>query len=123
MKTGWKVLLGVLSFEPIVFLAVFIFWLVPSFMGTASSGKGQSSFEQRFELLLPLAIASSILVLVLLVVYTVLLARRPDLQVVEKIGIPLGLIATNGIFLPLVWWLYIWRESNLSRASRIARVD
>lgn len=117
MGTFGKALLGVISFEPIIFFTLFFVWLLPSFRMRTKNGV-PSLFEERFELLLPLAIGSSILLIVLLLTYVVLLARRPDLSVAEKVGVPLGIFFTNGIILPLVWWLYVWRESNLADLPR-----
>jgi hypothetical protein len=122
LKTLGKLLLGILSFEPLVFFGLFFFWLLPSFMVQPDDGQ-ESLFSDRFDVLIPLAIASSVLILALLLVYAVLLARRPDVHIAEKVGVPLGIFFTNGIVLPLVWWLYVWRESNLTAISRPTRPE
>ena len=56
--------------------------------------------------------------MLLLLLYAVLLYRRADLDPGEKVGIPVAILFTNGIVLPFVWWLYIWRGSNLQGLSR-----
>ncbi len=120
MRTFGKALLGVISFEPIVFFALFFLWLLPSFW-VRTANKVPSLFEQRFDDLLPLAIVSSFVVILLLLTYAVLLARRPDVAIAEKVGVLLGIVFSNGIILPLVWWVYVWRESNLSDLPRKRR--
>jgi len=110
MKTILKLLLGVISIEPIAFFLLFFVWLLPAFGRHAN---GHSLFRERFHTIVPFAIASSVMIIALLLIYTIVLARRPDLTTVEKIGVPLAIVMTNGILLPLIWWLYIWRESNL----------
>lgn len=121
LKLFGKIVLGVLSLEPLIFFAAFFLWLLPSFVAPRAAPNEPSLFQQRFGTLIPLAIASSVLIVLLLLVYVVLLARRGDLQVAEKIGVPLGILFSNGIILPLVWWLYIWRESGLTRISQRKR--
>jgi hypothetical protein len=112
MKLLGKILLGILSFVPVVFFAAFFFWLIPSFF--RRSAAGPSLFSTRLELLLPAAIATSVILLMLLVIYAVVLWRRPGLAVAEKVGVPVAILFSNGIILPLVWWLYVWREADLA---------
>jgi protein-S-isoprenylcysteine O-methyltransferase Ste14 len=119
VRTIWKVLLGVFSCLPIAFFVVFFFWLIPAFFDDRVDGQ-ISEFERRFNMLLPVAMATSVVLILLLIVYGLLLARRTDLQIGEKIGVPVVILFTNGILLPLVWWFYIWRESNLNALSRRA---
>lgn len=117
MRTTWKVLLGVVSLAPVLFFALFFFWLIPAFFAPVMEG-APSLFSQRFESLRPLALDVSAVLILLLLLYVTLLARRPDVHLGEKIGIPLVILFTNGIVLPVVWWLYIWRKSNLNELSR-----
>jgi hypothetical protein len=117
MNKTWKVLLGLVSLLPLAFFAIYFAWLIPSFFYSSSTG-GETEFSRRFDVLLPAAIAASVALIVLLLIYAVLLARRPDLQIGEKIGVPILILFSNGILLPLVWWLYIWRGSNLDALSR-----
>ena len=118
MKIIGKLLLGLLSVVPLVFFGFFFFWLLPSFFSPSALPNGRSEYTTRFDMVIPFAIGTSVLLIVLLIVYSILLARRPDVQIGEKIGVPLGIFISNGILLPLVWWLYVWRESNLASISR-----
>ena len=110
-------MLGAVSLVPLVFFGFFFFWLVPAFFAPRVEG-APSLFSQRFDQLLPVAMVTSGTLMLLLVVYATLLYRRSDVQIGEKIGVPLGILITNGIILPFVWWLYIWRESNIDRLTR-----
>jgi hypothetical protein len=101
-----KLLLGILSLSPILFFCVFFLWLLPSFFRTAP---GAPSFRDRFELIVPFAIATAASVVLQTILYGVVLARRTNLAVIEKVGIPAVILVTNGIVLPFVWWLYIWK--------------
>jgi glucose-6-phosphate-specific signal transduction histidine kinase len=116
LRTTWKLLIGALSFIPLLFFAVFFFWLIPAFFAPRVEG-APSLFSQRFDSLLPVAISTSAILIALLVLYAALLYHRPGVHVGEKIAIPLGILLTNGIILPFVWWLYIWRESNMQKLS------
>lgn len=91
--------------------------LIPSFFAPRENG-AVSEFARRFDMLMPAAIATSLLLVILVAVYTWILARRPDLQTGEKIGIPAVLLVTNGILLPVVWWFYIWRDASIAGLSR-----
>ena len=117
MKTTWKILLGVVSLVPIVFFAFFFFWLIPAFFAPRAEGS-PSLYSQRFDSLVPAAIATSVMVMLLLLLYALLLYRRADLDFGEKVGVPFAIFFTNGLVLPVVWWLYIWRESDLQALSR-----
>ncbi len=117
MKVFGKLVLGALSLVPAAFFALFFAWLLPSFF-RRSPHQEPSLFAMRFDLIAPIAIGTSALLIILMLFYTVLLARRPDVQVAEKVGVPLGIFFTNGIVLPLVWWLYVWRGSNLAALGR-----
>lgn len=117
MKIFGKLVLGVFSFIPIVFFGLFFASILASVI-RQTPDIGESLFGISFERIIPLAMVTAIVLLLLMLFYTVILARRPDLEVVEKVGVPLGIFFTNGIVLPLVWWLYIWRESNLAAAGR-----
>jgi len=112
-----KVILGILSIEPIIFFALFFGWLLPSFMAPRH-GTEPSLFHERLEALMPLAKTSLLFIIVLIVVYAIALSRRADLQVGEKVGVPVVILFSNGLALPFVWWLYVWRESNLGNISR-----
>jgi hypothetical protein len=113
MTRTLDLLLGVLSVEPLAFFAVFFFWLLPSF-GRSTESASVSIFRERFHMLVPFAIVSAVLLLILMLVYIIVLARRPDLSVGEKIGVPIGIFVTNGIVLPLIWWFYVWRRLSLN---------
>lgn len=83
MTLGSKVMLGLLSLSPIIFIGVVLFWRLPSF-SMGSDPVHLIMFRSRFSRLVPFAIAASVVVLVLVFVYAVILARRPDLPVIEK---------------------------------------
>ncbi|HET7434439.1 MAG TPA: hypothetical protein VFN10_06960 [Thermoanaerobaculia bacterium] len=116
MKRLLKIALGMLSLEPLVFFAVFFFWLIPSFWGLTPTAA--MTYRERFDALVPFAVASTVVLLVLALTYTALIATRSDVTVVEKVGVPITIIISNGILLPLVWWLYIWRNGSLRSTSR-----
>lgn len=120
MKALSKLVLGIFSLVPVVFFVAFFGLLLPSFFRAHASGQ-RSIFATRFDALVPFAVSTSILLLVLLLVYTVLLVRRSDLHIAEKIGVPLGILFTNGIVLPAIWWLYVWRESSVRGLFKSAR--
>jgi hypothetical protein len=113
----WKVLLGLVSLLPIAFFVIYFGWLIPAFFFRSGAGE-ESEFSRRFDVLVPLAMATGGILIVLLLVYTLLVARRADLQIGEKVGVPVIILFSNGMLLPLIWWLYVWRESNLNALSR-----
>ena len=104
-----KLILGVLSLVPFVFFALFFGWLVPAFFAPTPEGE-ETLFGQRFDQLVPLAMMTSALLVVVAIVYAVMLARRPSISLPEKVGVPVAIVFTNGIILPLVFWMYVWRR-------------
>lgn len=104
-----KVVLGLVSSIPFVFFILFFFWLIPAFFVHQPEGQEESLFSQRFDALVPLAIATSVVLIALTAVYAIILARRPAVSLGEKIAIPIAVIFTNGLILPFVFWVYVWR--------------
>lgn len=120
MRKPLKLLLGLVSLLPLIFLVTLAFWIVPSFL--LSPERGVSQFGFTSDAVAPYAIGAVALLLVLIAIYTLLLLRREDVHPVEKAFVPVAILFTNGFVLPVVWWLYVWKGRSIAsiRASRPA---
>lgn len=104
MNAGKRIAVGLVSIEPLVFSIGVVGWLVASF--------GRAPFASTFPVVKWAAGISAVVLIALTLFYGVLLTRRTRVSLAEKIGVPLAILFSNGIILPLVWWVYVWRPSD-----------
>ena len=114
-----KIVLGILSVVPFLFFVLVFTWLMPVVFAPLPEEVRQSLFSRRFDPLVPLAVAALVLFVLLTVAYAVLVYRRPALPLAEKIAVPMAIIVTNGLVLPLVFWVYVWRGRGSDKDTSV----
>jgi hypothetical protein len=115
MQKPAKVLLGVATLWPIVYVFLFIAFFFSAFLfgpGTAETGTG-SGMPPLMALLFVLHLLTMVFILALTVFYIVDIFRNDRVEKDKKALWAIVIFMGNAIAMPIYWYLYIWKEANI----------
>ncbi len=112
MKKTSKILLGVATLWPLVYVMLF-FLLVASFFFAASRGPARGGpLPDLFFIIFPLHFLMMLLSMGLTVFYMVDVFRNERVNKDQKVLWAIVLFMGNMIAMPVYWYLYIWPEGK-----------
>ncbi len=114
MKRYKKILLGLATFWPLIYLIVFLVFFMFLFYSFAISSQTNSSannnLDNIFLLIFPLHLITMIWIFALLIVYVIIIFRNERL-VGDKQLLWIIIIFVGGILtMPFYWYIYVWKE-------------
>jgi hypothetical protein len=118
MSKFMKILLGIATVWPFLYMILFICFilfsilLMPS-MGTSAGGP----FAALFLIIFPLHLLTMLLIMGLTVFYMVNIFRNERIDKDKKLLWALVLFMGNMFAMPIYWYLYIWSEEEQPPAS------
>ena len=117
MKKPTKILLGLASLWPFVYMILFFVFILASFFLSASGGQ-QSGPPLLFLIIFPLHLLTMLWIMALTVFYMVNVFRNERVDKDKKVLWAVVLFMGNIIAMPIYWYLYIWKEPAVSLPGR-----
>lgn len=117
MSRGSKILVGILSFLPIILLAIFLVLFIRIFPNILEWEAYEPTPQEVFSVFAPVflvAIIMSILSLGLLVFFIVHLVRNKHLDTTERVIWILAFLFAGIVGYPLYWFMRIWNDEPRS---------
>ena len=113
-----KIILGIFTFWPIVYMVIFFLFFLQSFF-MAFSKKVHPNFSGIvFFIIFGLHFLTIILVVFLLIIYIINVFKNkkisPDMKTFWAVVLLLG----NFIAMPIYWYLYIFKEQNQKPSTK-----
>jgi hypothetical protein len=112
MKKPTKVLLGLASLWPLLYMIFFFVFIFFSIFFISSSGDPGSGPPFFFFLIFPLHLLTMVLIMALTVFYIVNVFRNERVDKDKKALWAIVLFMGNMIAMPIYWYLYIWKEPD-----------
>jgi hypothetical protein len=110
MKKTLKILLGIVTIWPFLYMLIFFAFIIYMFMGM---WRGGNIDEKMFWSIFPVHILAMLITMGLLTYYIVNLYGSNRINKDTKIIWAIVLFMGNMIAMPVYWYLYIWRESKV----------
>lgn len=114
MKKPTKILLGLASLWPFVYVILFFLFILSSvFFVFASSGQ-EAGPPLSLMIIFPLHLLTMLWIMALTVFYIVDVFRNERVEKDKKVLWAVVLFMGNIIAMPIYWYLYIWKEPAVS---------
>ena len=114
MQKPTKVLLGVATLWPIVYVFLFMaFFFSAIFFGPGPAPSG-SGTQPLMVLFVGVHLLTMVLILALTVFYIVDIFRNQRVDKDKKALWAVVIFMGNAIAMPIYWYLYIWKEANVA---------
>src|SRR5215210_5308888 len=110
MKKRNKILLGIATAWPIIYIPLFILFMFSFVLMADRRASPDGAFPAMFLLIFPLHILTILGGLALSVFYIVNVFRNPRVEKDKQVLWVLMLFMVGLVALPIYWYLYIWRE-------------
>lgn len=117
MQKPTKILLGVASLWPIVYMVLFIgFFFLAVLFGPGPAEPG-SGVQPAFALFIGVHLLTMVLILALTVFYIVDIFRNDRVEKDKKALWAIVIFFGNAIAMPIYWYLYIWKQAKLASSA------
>ena len=113
MKTPTKILLGLASLWPFVYMVIFFIFILSSFLFLSAPGN-QEFGPISFTIIFLLHLLTMIWIMALTIFYIVDVFRNNRVDKDKKVLWAVVLFMGNIIAMPIYWYLYIWKEPAVS---------
>ena len=110
MKKPVKILLGLATLWPFIYMIFFFFVIFSSFFFMSNSQGQESGFPVLFMVIFPLHFLTILWIMALTVFYMVNVFRNDLVEKDKKVLWAVVLFMGNMIAMPVYWYLYIWKE-------------
>jgi hypothetical protein len=117
MKKSTKVLLGIATFWPFVYIPLFTLAIFSTFLFSGPGGQPNDAFPLIFLVILPLHMLTIFGSLALMVFYTVNVFRNPRVEKDKQVLWVVLLLVAGMMAAPVYWYLYIWRDASQESQS------
>jgi hypothetical protein len=114
MKKPTKILLGLASLWPLVYIVFFFIFILSSFFFLSSSAGQEHSPPVSFMVIFLLHLLTMLWIMALTVFYIVNVFRNERVDKDKKALWAVVLFMGNMIAMPIYWYLYIWKEPAVS---------
>lgn len=119
MKKTGKIVLGLATFWPIVYVFAFsTFFIVNLLLIITKRIPGNPIFFSSYVWLFVLHLITMLWMITLLVIYIVNLFNNDRVEQDKKALWAVVLFFGNMIAMPIYWYLYIWREPKVAQQPR-----
>ncbi|HEY0323868.1 MAG TPA: hypothetical protein VGC66_23165 [Pyrinomonadaceae bacterium] len=109
MKKSNKVLLGIGTFWPFVYIPIFMLTIFSTFI-FSGGGQPNDAFPLMFLVIMPLHMLTIFGSLALTIFYVVNIFRNPRVEKDKQVLWVALLLLAGMMAAPVYWYLYIWRE-------------
>lgn len=110
MKQSTKILLGLATLWPFVYVVFFFIFVFASILFMPSSGGQELGPPVSFMILFLMHFLTMLLILALTVIYMVNVFRNDRVDKDKKVLWAVVLFMGSMIAMPIYWYLYIWKE-------------
>jgi hypothetical protein len=110
MKTPTKILLGLASLWPLVYMALFFIFVLSSFFFLSRSAGQEVGPPISFMVIFLLHLLTMLWIIALTVFYIVNVFRNQRVDKDKKALWAVVLFMGNVIAMPIYWYLYVWKE-------------
>ena len=117
MKSPIKILLGLATLWPFVYMILFFVFVFSSFLFLSSSAGHEAGPPVSFMIIFPLHLLTMLWIMALTVFYIVNVFRNERVEKDKKVLWAVVLFMGNLIAMPIYWYLYIWKEPAVSLAG------
>lgn len=115
MKTSTKILLGLASLWPLVYMVLFFIFILASFFFLSPPVGGQELGPPvSFMVIFFLHLLTMLWIMALTIFYIVNVFRNERVDKDKKVLWAVVLFMGNMIAMPVYWYLYIWKEPAVS---------
>jgi hypothetical protein len=111
MKKPGKILLGLGTLWPFVYMILFFVFIFSSFLFMSGSRGQESGPPFLFVLIFPIHLLTMLWIMGLTVFYMVNVFKNDRVDKDKKVLWAVVLFMGNMIAMPIYWYLYIWREA------------
>lgn len=111
MKKSTKILLGLATLWPFVYMILFFVFIFSAFMFMPQSGSEESGPPMFFVIIVPLHLLTMLWVMGLTVFYMVNIFRNDQVDKDKKVLWAVVIFMANLIAMPIYWYLYIWKDA------------
>jgi len=120
MKPSTKVLLGLASLWPFVYMIFFFIFVLSSFFFLSSSPGQEFGPPVSFMVVFLLHLLTILWIMALTVFYIVNVFRNERVDKDKKVLWAVVLFMGNLIAMPIYWYLYIWKQPAMTRPGPAA---
>lgn len=111
MKKPTKIILGIATLWPILYMAIFfVFIFSQVFLFSQKEAPSQSGPPPKFLMIFGLHFLTMLWIFALLIIYNVNVFRNNRVAKDKKALWAVVLFLGNMVAMPIYWYLYIWRE-------------
>ncbi len=110
MKKPVKILLGIATLWPFIYMILFFVFIFSSFLFFSRSGAQRSGPPVFFLVIFPLHLLTMLWIMALTVFYMVNVFRNELVDKDKKVLWAVVLFMGNMIAMPIYWYVYIWKE-------------
>lgn len=115
MKKSNKVLLGIGTFWPFLYIPIFMLTIFSTFLFSGSGGgQPDDAFPLMFMIILPLHMLTILGSIALHVFYVVNIFRNPRVEKDKQVLWVMLLLMAGMMAAPVYWYLYIWRDEPMA---------
>jgi len=115
MKSSTKVLLGLASLWPFVYMILFFIFVLSSFFFLSPSTGKEFGPPVSFMVIFLLHLLTMLWIMALTIFYIVNVFRNERVDKDKKVLWAVVLFMGNLIAMPIYWYLYIWKEPAVTR--------
>jgi hypothetical protein len=126
MKKSMKILLGLATLWPFLYMILFFVFIFSAIIFMPNSGSEESGPPLFFVVIFPLHLLTMLWIMALTVFYMVNVFRNDLVDKDKKVLWAVVIFMGNIIAMPIYWYLYIWRESPVAGSpapSALGSVD
>lgn len=123
MSRGKQITLAVFTVWPILYMLLFMSAIFAMMMMSGFSGSGDSSGPPTvMKIILPLHFLTMLEIFVLIVIYIVHVFKTDRVPQDKKALWAVVLFLGNMIAMPIYWYIYIWKQPEVSTREQGAKV-
>ena len=112
MQKSTKVLLGIASLWPIVYMFLFFVFVFSMAFGFSRGGGSEPGIQPMMAVVFGLHLLTMLLIMALTVFYIVNVFRNERVEKDKKALWAIVIFMGNAIAMPIYWYLYFWKEPS-----------
>jgi hypothetical protein len=112
MQKSTKVLLGIASLWPIIYMFLFFVFVFSMALGFRGGGDTEPGIQPMMALVFGLHLLTMLIIMALTVFYIVDVFRNERVDKDKKALWAIVIFMGNAIAMPIYWYLYFWKEPS-----------
>ena len=117
MNKTLKILLGLVTLWPALYMVIFFAFVFSAFLFVSSSEGGDPGFPLSFMIIFPLHLLTMIVIVALTIFYIMNVFKNTRVEKDKKVLWAIVLFMGNLVAMPIYWYLYIWKDSEAPPAQ------